>query len=153
MAVREIVKFGEECLRKQCKPVDEITNRIRILAEDMIETMNQADGCGLAAPQVGILRRLVVIDVGEGPIVMINPVILSQEGEQEGSEGCLSNPGKWGTVVRPAKVVAKATDLDGKEQTYEAQGLFARAICHELDHLDGVLFTDKVTGEIQEDVQ
>ncbi len=150
MAIREIVLFGEDCLRKTCKPIDIVTKRIETLANDMIETMHQADGCGLAAPQVGVLRRLVVIDVGEGPVVMINPVILSQEGEQEGTEGCLSNPGKWGVVVRPEKVVARAMGLDGKEHIYEAEGLFARAICHELDHLDGVLFIDKMKGELQE---
>ena len=110
--------------------------------------MYAADGVGLAAPQVGVLRRICVIDVGEGPIVMINPVITSVEGEQTGTEGCLSNPGKYGTVTRPAKVTATAMDENGEVKVYEAEGLFARAICHELDHLDGVVFTDKVTGDV-----
>ncbi len=152
MAIREIVKYGDDCLRKQCKPVDEITKRVKILVEDMIDTLYEANGCGLAAPQVGILKRICVIDVGDGPIVMINPMIISSEGEQLETEGCLSNPGKWGKVRRPAKVTATALDLDGNVQLYEADGLFARAICHELDHLDGVLFIDKVEGGISSDV-
>ena len=149
MATREIVKYGDECLRKHCKPVDEITKRTKILIDDMLDTLYEANGCGLAAPQVGILKRICVIDVGEGPVVMINPQILSEEGEAEEMEGCLSNPGKWGIVKRPEKVVATALDKDGEVKVYEAEGLFARAICHELDHLDGVLFIDKVIGELK----
>lgn len=148
MAIRNIVKFGDDTLRKTCKPVDAITKRTKILIEDMLDTMYKADGVGLAAPQVGVLRRIVVIDVGNGPVVMINPVITSTEGEQTGTEGCLSNPGKYGTVTRPAKVTATAMDENGEVKVYEAEGLFARAICHELDHLDGVVFTDKVTGDV-----
>lgn len=149
MAKRNIVKFGDEFLRKTCRPVDTITKRTKILIEDMLDTMYAANGVGLAAPQVGVSRRLCVIDVGEGPIVMINPVIVKSEGEQIGGEGCLSNPGKYGTVKRPMKVTATALDADGEVKVYEAEGLFARAICHELDHLDGVLFTDKVIGDIE----
>ncbi|MBE5818972.1 MAG: peptide deformylase [Clostridiales bacterium] len=148
MAIRNIVKFGDDTLRKTCKPVDAITKRTKILIEDMLDTMYNADGVGLAAPQVGVLRRVCVIDVGNGPVVMINPVITSTEGEQTGTEGCLSNPGKYGTVTRPAKVTATAMDENGEVKVYEAEGLFARAICHELDHLDGVVFTDKVTGDV-----
>lgn len=148
MAIRNIVKFGDDTLRKTCKPVDAITKRTKILIEDMLDTMYKADGVGLAAPQVGVLRRIVVIDVGNGPVVMINPVITSTQGEQTGTEGCLSNPGKYGTVTRPAKVTATAMDENGEVKVYEAEGLFARAICHELDHLDGVVFTDKVTGDV-----
>lgn len=148
MAIRNIVKFGDDTLRKTCKPVDAITKRTKILIEDMLDTMYNADGVGLAAPQVGVLRRICVIDVGNGPVVMINPVITSTEGEQTGTEGCLSNPGKYGTVTRPAKVTATAMDENGEVKVYEAEGLFARAICHELDHLDGVVFTDKVTGDV-----
>lgn len=145
MAIREIVKVGDDCLRKTCKPIDKITTRTKILVEDMLDTMYEANGCGLAGPQVGVLRRLCVIDVGEGPIVMINPVIVKSEGEQEGAEGCLSVPSKSGNVKRPAKVTATAMDINGEVQVYEAEGLFARCICHELDHLDGVLYIDKVT--------
>ena len=148
MAIRNIVKFGDDTLRKTCKPVDAITKRTKILIEDMLDTMYNADGVGLAAPQVGVLRRICVIDVGNGPVVMINPVITATDGEQTGTEGCLSNPGKYGTVTRPAKVTATAMDENGEVKVYEAEGLFARAICHELDHLDGVVFTDKVTGDV-----
>ena len=148
MAKLKIVKMGDDILRKTCRPVEKITPRIITLLDDMIETMRAANGCGLAAPQVGVLRRICVIDVGNGPVVMINPVITSTEGEQTGTEGCLSNPGKYGTVTRPAKVTATAMDENGEVKVYEAEGLFARAICHELDHLDGVVFTDKVTGDV-----
>ncbi len=149
MAIRNIVKIGDDVLRKTCKPIDTITKRIQILIDDMIDTMYEANGVGLAAPQVGVLRRLCVIDVGDGPVVMINPVIVKTEGEQVGTEGCLSIPGKQGTVRRPMKVTATAMDQNGEVQVYEAEGLFARAICHELDHLDGVVYTDKVEGDIE----
>lgn len=149
MAKRNIVKYNDEFLRKTCKPVDTITKRTKILIEDMLETMYDANGVGLAAPQVGILRRICVIDVGDGPVVMINPVILKSEGEQIGSEGCLSVPGKYGTVKRPMKVTATALDENGEVEVYEAEGFFARAICHELDHLDGVLYIDKVIGDME----
>lgn len=146
MALREIRKEGDPVLRKVCKEVKVITPRTRTLVEDMIDTMYEADGCGLAAPQVGILKRIVVIDVGDGPIVMINPVILEATGEQTGNEGCLSLPGLVGTVTRPNYVKVAATDENG--QTYELEGteLLARAICHECDHLDGILYRDKAEG-------
>lgn len=149
MAIREIVKYGDDCLRKKCKTVDGITKRTKILIEDMLDTLYEANGVGLAAPQVGVLKRICVIDVGDGPVVMINPQILSTEGAVEDTEGCLSNPGKWGIVERPEKVVATALDENGEVKVYEAEGLFARAICHELDHLDGILFIDKVIGELR----
>ena len=142
MALRNIRKEEDPILRKKSKPIREIDQKIKILAEDMFETMYEANGVGLAAPQVGILKRMVVIDVGEGPIVMINPVITSKSGEQENNEGCLSIPGKVGCVVRPAHVEVEATNLEGELFTLEAEELFAIAICHEIDHLNGILFTD-----------
>ena len=148
MAIRNIVTEGDSVLRKTCRSVLNFDERLAQLLDDMKETMYKAEGVGLAAPQVGILRRICVIDVGNGPVVMINPVITATDGEQTGTEGCLSNPGKYGTVTRPAKVTATAMDENGEVKVYEAEGLFARAICHELDHLDGVVFTDKVTGDV-----
>ncbi len=142
MALRKIRLDGDEILRKVSRPVDTITPKVETLIEDMIETMIDANGVGLAAPQVGILKRIVVIDVGEGPIVMINPEIIGTEGEQEGIEGCLSVPGKSGTVTRPYKVTAKAMNEKGESYTIEGEELLARAICHEIDHLDGKLYTD-----------
>ena len=127
-----------------------MTPRIRILIEDMIDTMYEAMGVGLAAPQVGILKRIVVIDVGEGPIVLINPVILETSGEQTGDEGCLSVPGKAGCVTRPDYVKVKALDENMEEVVYEGEGLLARAFCHEIDHLDGHLYVEKVEGEIHD---
>ena len=137
MALRNIRINDDPILRKKCKEVPEVTDKIRILAEDMLDTMYEANGVGLAAPQVGILKRLVVIDVGEGPIVMINPEILETEGSQTGQEGCLSIPGKAGIVTRPAYVKAKAFDLDMNEYIIEGEELLARAICHEIGHLAG----------------
>jgi len=149
MAKLNILKFGDPTLRKVSRPVTEITPRVITLLDDMIETMRAANGCGLAAPQVGILRRIAVIEVEEGKVYeLINPKIIAYAGEQREGEGCLSNPGKYGTVTRPAKVTATAMDENGEVKVYEAEGLFARAICHELDHLDGVVFTDKVTGDV-----
>lgn len=151
MALREIREIGEECLSKNCKEVKEMTDRLRILIEDMIDTMHDAEGVGLAAPQVGILRRIVVIDVsedGNDPIIMINPEILETSGEQRGQEGCLSVPGKVGIVTRPEYAKAKALDIDMNPYIIEGEGLLARAICHELDHLDGVLYTSKVEGPL-----
>ena len=136
MAIRTIREMGDDVLTKVCKEVPKMTLRTRILIEDMLDTMYQAAGVGLAAPQVGILKRIVVIDVGEGPIVMINPEILETSGEQTGEEGCLSVPGKAGVVTRPNYVKARA--------------LLARAICHELDHLDGHLYVEKVEGELHD---
>ena len=150
MALRTIRIQGDPVLEKVCKPVPEVTEKIRDLIEDMIETMYEANGVGLAAPQVGILKRIVVIDVGEGPIVMINPCILEASGEQTGDEGCLSLPGKAGVVTRPNYVKAKAYNEDMEEYTIEGTALLARAICHELDHLDGHMYTEKVEGPLHE---
>jgi peptide deformylase len=148
MALREIRVQGDPVLGKACKPITEVTPKITDLIDDMIETMYEANGVGLAAPQVGILKRLVVIDVGEGPIVMINPTIVSADGEQTGSEGCLSVPGKAGQVTRPNHVVAHFFDEEMNECEVEGTELLARAICHELDHLDGHLYVEKVEGEL-----
>lgn len=150
MALRTIRVMGDEVLNKVCKPVKEVTPRIKTLIEDMIETMYEAEGVGLAAPQVGVLKRLVVIDVGEGPFVMINPRILETSGEQTGTEGCLSVPGKCGMVTRPnyAKVLAYNEDMEPVE--IEGTELKARAMLHEIDHLDGKLYVEKVEGELKD---
>ena len=150
MALREIRVEGDPVLTKVCKEVKEITPRIQDLIDDMIETMYEANGVGLAAPQVGILKRLVVIDVGEGPIVMINPVIVAQDGEQTGDEGCLSVPGKAGIVTRPNYVKARFFDEEMNECEIEGEELLARAICHELDHLEGHLYVEKVEGGLHD---
>ena len=150
MAIREIRVQGDEVLGKVCKEVKAMTPRTAILIEDMIDTMYEAMGVGLAAPQVGILKRLVVIDVGEGPMVLINPVILETSGEQTGDEGCLSVPGKAGLVTRPNYVKVKALNEDMEEVIYEGEGLLARAFCHEIDHLDGHLYVEKVEGELHD---
>ena len=150
MAVRQIRVIGDEILNKKCKPVKEMTDRTKELIEDMFETMYEANGVGLAAPQVGILKRIVVIDVGEGPLVMINPVILETDGEQTGQEGCLSLPGKTGVVTRPNHVVVRALDENMDEIEVEGEGLLARAICHECAHLDGQLYTELVEGELMD---
>ncbi|MDD2956216.1 MAG: peptide deformylase [Oscillospiraceae bacterium] len=142
MAIRNIVKEGDEVLRKISKPVTKFDERLWQLLDDMAETMAEANGVGLAAPQVGILRRVVVIDVGEGVIELINPQIISAAGEDVGPEGCLSVPGEWGIVARPEKAAAKAQDRNGKEIVVEGEGLLARALCHEIDHLEGRLFRD-----------
>ncbi|MFL0247001.1 peptide deformylase [Candidatus Clostridium stratigraminis] len=147
MALRNIRKIGDEILRKKSRTVDEVTDRIRILLSDMLETMYAADGVGLAAPQVGILKRLAVVDVGEGPVYLINPVILETVGEDIDEEGCLSIPGEQGIVLRPKKIKVKTLNEKGEEVIIEASDFFARAICHEMDHLDGVLFVDKVIKE------
>ncbi len=142
MALRNIVKFGEEILRKKCREVTAFDDRLWVLLDDMLETLKSAEGVGLAAPQVGILRRVVVIDVGEGPIELVNPVVTSVRGKQREIEGCLSAPGQWGYVVRPAKVKVTAQNRYGKEFKVEGTELLARALCHEIDHLNGVIFTD-----------
>lgn len=143
MATLKIVKFGEPILRKVSKPVEAITPRINTLIDDMIETMRAAGGCGLAAVQVGVLRRVVVIEVEEGNvIVMINPKIVAYAGEQQEQEGCLSFPGNYGITKRPMSVVVRAIDRHGKEFELRGSELLARAICHECDHLDGKLYTD-----------
>ena len=152
MAIRTIRLQGDPVLTKVCRPIPEVTDRIRTLAEDMLETMYEANGVGLAAPQVGILKRLVVIDVGDenGPYIMINPEIVESSGEQTGDEGCLSLPGKAGTVTRPNHVKAKYYDLDMQECEVVGEELLARAICHELDHLDGHMYVEKVTGGLHD---
>lgn len=150
MAIREIRTMGDEVLTKICKEVKVMTPRTAILIEDMLDTMYEAMGVGLAAPQVGVLRRIVVIDVGDGPIVLINPEILETSGEQTGDEGCLSVPGKAGCVTRPNYVKVKALDENMEEVIYEGEGLLARAFCHEIDHLDGHLYVEKVEGEIHD---
>lgn len=149
MAVREIREIGDPILGKTCKEVKEVTERTLELIDDMFETMYETNGVGLAAPQVGVLKRIVVIDTtGEDPVLMINPRIIETSGEQTGYEGCLSVPGKSGTVTRPNYVKAVAYDENMEEFTIEATELMARAICHELDHLDGHLYTEKVEGDL-----
>ena len=150
MAIREIRIMGDEVLTKVCKEVKQMTPRTEELIEDMLETMYEANGVGLAAPQVGVLKRIVVIDIGEGPIVMINPVILETSGSQTGSEGCLSLPGKAGQVTRPNYVKAKALDENMEEYIVEGEELLARAICHELDHLEGHMYVEKVEGQLED---
>ncbi|MEE0685589.1 MAG: peptide deformylase [Lachnospiraceae bacterium] len=150
MALRNIRTMGDECLNKVCKEVKEINDRTRTLIEDMIDTMYEANGVGLAAPQVGVLKRIVVIDIGEGPIVMINPSIIETSGEQTGQEGCLSVPNKAGIVTRPDYVKARAFNENMEEYEIEGTELLARAICHELDHLDGHLYVEKVEGELMD---
>ena len=152
MAVREIRVQGDEVLTKVCKEVKALTPRTLVLIEDMLDTMYEAMGVGLAAPQVGVLKRIVVIDIGEGPIVLINPEILETSGEQTGDEGCLSVPGLAGQVTRPNYVKVKALDENMEEVIYESEGLLARAFCHELEHLDGHLYVEKVEGELHEPV-
>ena len=148
MALRTIRVEGDPVLTKVSRPVDKMTPRNHELIMDMLDTMYDAVGVGLAAPQVGILKRIVVIDVGEGPIVLINPEILETSGEQTGDEGCLSVPGMAGQVTRPNYVKVKALDIDMNEVEYEGEGLLARAFCHEIDHLDGHMYTELVEGEL-----
>lgn len=151
MAKLKIVKYGDETLRKVCRPVDQITPRIITLLDDMIETMRAADGVGLAAPQVGVLRRIVVIEVEEGQVYeLINPRIVAFAGEQQEQEGCLSVPGRWGITKRPMHVTVRALNRHGQEIQVSGSGLLARAFCHELDHLDGKLFIDEMIEEIKE---
>ena len=149
--LRNIREYGDDVLTRPCKEVKEITPRVRELVEDMLDTMYDANGVGLAAPQVGVLKRIVVIDVSpeaDQPLVLINPVIIEKDGEQTGYEGCLSLPGKSGIVTRPNHVKARAIDLDGNEFEIEGEELLARAICHELDHLDGHMYVEKVQGDL-----
>jgi peptide deformylase len=143
MANLKIVKFGDDTLRKVCRPVEEITPRIKMLLDDMIDTMRAAEGCGLAAPQVGVLRRIAVIEVEEGQVYeLINPKIIAFSGEQQEREGCLSNPGYAGITKRPKSVTVRAMDRNGNTYDLTGTDLLARAICHECDHLDGKLYTD-----------
>ena len=149
MALLEIREYGkDDVLLKKCKPVKELTPRLKTLIEDMLDTMYDADGVGLAAPQVGVLRRICVIDVGEGPVVLINPEVLETSGEQTGSEGCLSVPGKTGIVTRPNYAKVKALNENMEEIIVEGEELMARALLHEIDHLDGNIYVDKVEGEL-----
>ena len=149
MAIRNIREIGDEILTKRCREVKEMTPRIRELIEDMLDTMYEANGVGLAAPQVGILKRIVVIDTtGEDPYILINPRIVESSGEQTGQEGCLSLPGKSGQVTRPNYVKVVALDVNMKPIEVEGQELLARALCHELDHLDGHMYVEKVEGEL-----
>ena len=150
MAIRKIRELGDEVLTKPCKEVTKMTLRTKILINDMLDTMYEAMGVGLAAPQVGILKRIVTIDIGEGPIVLINPEILETSGEQTGEEGCLSVPGKAGLVTRPNYVKVKALNEDIEEIVLEGEELLARAFCHEIDHLDGKMYVDLVEGGLHD---
>ena len=144
MAKLQIRKVGDECLRKTCRPVDAITPRVLTLLDDMVETMRAANGVGLAAPQVGVLRRIVVIEVEPGEVIeLINPKIVAFSGEQDGQEGCLSVPGRWGMVKRPMHVTVRSLNRKGEEVEITGHELLARCFCHELDHLDGTLYIDK----------
>lgn len=149
MALRNIRKLGDDILRKKCRPVETIDERILTLLDDMAETMYDANGVGLAAPQIGILKRIVVIDIGEGLIELINPEIVAVEGNVKDIEGCLSVPGKCGYVVRPETVTVSALDRNGEKVVITGKGLLAKAFCHELDHLDGIVFVDKVTEYVE----
>ena len=150
MAIRKIRTMGDRILTKKCRPVEEMTPKIKTLINDMLDTMYDAYGVGLAAPQVGILKRIVVIDVGDRPWVLINPEITETSGEQTGDEGCLSLPGKSGTVTRPNVVTVKAYDENMEPFTLTGEGLLARAICHECDHLDGIMYVEHVEGELRD---
>ena len=151
MAIRKIVEIGDEKLRKHCKPVEKFDIRLRLLLKDMAETMYLNDGAGLAAPQVGILRRVCVVDVGDHLYELVNPEIVFREGEQEGPEGCLSIPGRAGVVKRPMRVIVKAQNAKGEPIEVSGEGFLARAFCHEIDHLDGILFVDKMIKENEPD--
>lgn len=147
MAIRNVVHEGDEILRKKCREVTEITDRIKMTMEDMLETMRSEYGVGIAAPQVGIMRRMFIAEPEPGRVYyMINPVILEQSGAQEGDEGCLSVPGKIGTVTRPDYIKIEALDLSGEKKTYEFHDFDARVMCHENDHLDGILYIDKAVN-------
>ncbi|MDL2295311.1 peptide deformylase [Lachnospiraceae bacterium OttesenSCG-928-E19] len=148
MATRTIREYGDEVLAKECKEVKNMNGRTRTLIDDMFETMYEAMGVGLAAPQVGILKQIVVIDVGEGGIVLVNPKIIETSGEQTGDEGCLSLPGKAGKVTRPNYAKVEALDEDMKPFTIEGEGLLARALCHEIDHLHGKMYVELVDGDL-----
>ena len=144
MAIRNIVKLGDEILKKKCRTQMEFDDRLATILDDMAETMYQAEGVGLAAPQIGILRRICIVDVGEGLIELVNPVIEDHSGSQIGDEGCLSIPGRYEEVERPMKVTVHAQDRTGKTFRIEGEGLLARALCHEIDHLDGIVYLDRV---------
>lgn len=148
MAIRKIRQLGDEILRKRCREVSEMTPKLKELVEDMYDTMYEAEGVGLAAPQVGVLKRIVVIDVDGAPYTMVNPRILETRDHEKASEGCLSVPGKAGEVTRPAFVKAEAWDENMEYYVVEAEGYLARAICHEVDHLEGIVYVDKVEGAL-----
>lgn len=151
MALRQLRLMGDEILSKESKEIKVLNERTLELIDDMFDTMYESGGCGLAAVQVGVLRRLFVVDVtGDSPMVFINPVILEKKGEQTGDEGCLSVPGKMGCVVRPDYIKVKAFDIEMNEFEMEAEGFLARAICHEYDHLNGVLYVSKVDGDLKD---
>ncbi len=153
MAIRNIRTYGDSVLNKECKPITEMNRKLEILIEDMLDTMYDANGVGLAAPQVGILKQLVVIDVseeGDSPIILINPEIIETDGSQTGEEGCLSVPGKSGQVTRPNYVKVKALDENMEEVIYEGTELLARAFCHEIDHLHGVMYVSRAEGGIHD---
>jgi peptide deformylase len=150
MAIRNVRTVGDPILNKRCRPVEEMTPKIKELIQDMLDTMYDLQGAGLAASQVGILKQIVVVDVGEGPVILINPKIVEQSGEQSGDEGCLSLPGKSGTVTRPNEVTVEAFDEDMQPLTLTGSELMARALCHECDHLEGVLYTTLVEGELRD---
>ena len=151
MALRKIVTEGDPILNKKCRPVEKFDKKLWSLLDDMVETLDESGGVGLAAPQVGIMRRICVIDVGDGPVEFINPEIIEAEGEQEVQEGCLSCPNQFGIIIRPMKVKAKYFNRFGEECTIEGEELFAQAMCHEFDHLDGVLFKSKVIRMLTEE--
>lgn len=150
MAIRKIREIGDDVLKQECKEVKSMTLRTKILINDMLDTMYDAMGVGLAAPQVGILKKIVVIDVGDGPVVLINPEIVESDGTQTGEEGCLSVPGKSGQVTRPNHVIVKALNEELEEITVEGTELFARALCHEIDHLHGHMYVELVEGELHD---
>ncbi len=147
MAIRNIVKLGDDILRKVCRTQLNFDDHLHTVLDDMADTMYNADGVGLAAPQVGILRRYCIVDVGDGLIELINPVVISTSGEQTGTEGCLSLPGRYEDVTRPMKVKVRAQDRNGKNIIVKGEGLKARALLHEIDHLDGILYIDRVGKE------
>lgn len=151
MAIRNIVKLGDEILTKKCREVKEINDRIICLLDDMHDTLIESGGVGLAAPQVGVLKRIALVDTGDAILELINPEILYTEGEQTDAEGCLSYPGKYGMVTRPNIVKIRATDRHGAEYEYTGEGLTARAFCHEIDHLNGRFFTELVTEWVETD--
>ncbi len=150
MAIRKVREVGDDVLTKECREVKKMTPRISQLIDDMFDTMYEYNGVGLAAPQVGVLRRIIVVDVGEDPRALINPRIVSHEGTQTGEEGCLSFPGKYGIVTRPMKVTVEGLDRNMNPVSWEAEGLLARCFCHEVDHLDGHMYTEFVEGEIHD---
>lgn len=152
MAIRQIRLAGDPILYKVCKEVKKMTPMLQTLVEDMLDTMYEANGVGLAAPQVGVLKRIAVVDVGDGPVVMVNPTIMKEDGEQTGDEACLSVPGKAGQVTRPNHVIIHAYDKQMQEYEMEANELLARAFCHEIEHLDGHMYIERVQGGLHDAV-